>query len=425
MALLLALLFAMGLVNAQPPAAVSVKGDDSSLRSGCADDAPVVEHLAAGVPLKLRFALSGERVPCYKVAVEVGGRQIEGYLPVTAIAGLNSFDEGRRGAAWVSVSEALNAARNATTLDALKEPGGARPALPASDKIILAQAEQLILAAQPGKALAMLEPEIQKRRDPALLTMAGVAAWRADDGKRALEYWRESLDLAPDPGLANLYRRVQKEQTYDQSGEKLYGVRVVLRYDLDAVPVDTARGMVAAVDSAFGRVSEQLGCYAEEKIVAIVQSRDAYKKATETAEWSVGQYDGRIRVPMMGGQGMDARQQQVLAHETTHACLAMLGEWPSWLHEGMAQRLSGETLPPQAQALLADLAKAGQLPKLEALRGQWSSMDTQSARLAYWQALEAVNALYDNFGTDGVRNLMRNPERLAAVSAELDKRLGL
>jgi hypothetical protein len=255
--------------------------------------------------------------------------------------------------------------------------------------------------------------------------MAGVAAWRADEAKRALDYWRESLDLAPNPDLEKLYKRVEKERTNDQSGEKLYGVRVVLRYDAGTVPVDTARGMVTAVDSAFARVSAQLGCFAEEKIVTIIQSRDAYKKATDAAEWSGGQYDGRIRVPVMSGQQMDARQEQVLAHETTHACLAMLGEWPSWLHEGMAQKLSGETLRPQMRAQLAEMAKAGQLPKLEALRSGWSGLDAQHARLAYSLALEAVDALYENFGNDGVRNLMRNPERLPAISAELDKRLGL
>jgi tetratricopeptide (TPR) repeat protein len=425
MGLLLALLIAIGLMNAQTPAAVSVKEDGTALRSGCADDAPVMQQLAAGSPIELRFALSGETVPCYKVAVEVGGRQIEGYLPATAIAGLDSFDKGRKEAAWVTVNEALNAARNAASIEALKAPEGTRSSLPASAKVILAQADQLIEANQPGKALAMLEPEIQKRRDPAFLSMAGVAAWRADEAKRALEYWRESLDLAPNPDIEKLYRRVEKEQIHDQSGEKLYGVRVVLRYDADTVPVETARGMVKAVDSTFARVSEQLGCYAEEKIVTIIQSRNAYKKATDAAEWSGGQYDGRIRVPVMSGQQMDARQEQVLAHETTHACLAMLGEWPSWLQEGMAQKLSGETLPPQARAQLAELAKAGQLPKLEALRRGWSGLDTQSARLAYSLALEAVDALYDNFGTDGIRNLMRNPERLPAVSAELDKRLGL
>ena len=44
---------------------------------------------------------------------------------------------------------------------------------------------------------------------------------------------------------------------------------------------------------------------------------------------------------------------------------------------------------------------------------------------ALLQALAAVDALYENFGADGVRNLMRNPERLTSVTAELDRRLGL
>jgi hypothetical protein len=422
---LFALLLAGSVINAQASAAVHVKDDGTTLRSGCSADAPLVTSLPAGTPLKLRYALSGESVPCYKVAADVGGRQIDGYLPAAAIEGLDSFDKGRRDASWVTTSEELNAVRSGSSLAALKAPEGGRTPLPASAKVVLAQAEQLIEANQPGKAMAMLEPEIQKRRDPGLLAMAGLAAWRADEAKHALEYWRESLDLAPNPGLESLYKRVEKEQMNDQSGEKLYGVRVVLRYDAATVPTETARGMVNAVDSAFARVSAQLGCFAEEKIVTIIQSRDAYKKATDAAEWSGGQYDGRIRLPVMSGQQMDARQEQVLAHETTHACLAMLGEWPSWLHEGMAQKLSGETLRPEMRTQLAELAKAAQLPKLEMLRQGWSGMDAQHARLAYSLALEAVDALYENFGSDGVRNLMRNPERLAAVSAELDKRLGL
>jgi hypothetical protein len=405
--------------------AMSVKDDNTALRSGCSGDAPLVTTLPAGTPLKLRYALSGESVPCYKIAAEIGGRQIDGYLSAAAIEGLDTFDKARRDAAWVTTSEVLSAVRNTTSLDALKAPDGTRTPLPASAKVVLAQAEQLIGANQPGKALELVQGELRKRRDPAMLAMAGVAAWRADEAKHALEYWHESLELSPNPDLEKLVARVEKERTNDQSGEKLFGMRVVLRYDAATVPTDTARAMVNVVDSTFARVSQQLGCSAEEKIVTIIQSRDAYKKATDAAEWSGGQYDGRIRVPVMTGQQMDARQEQVLAHETTHACLAMLGEWPSWLHEGMAQRLSGETLPAASRAQLAQMAQAGQLPKLESLRQGWSGLDAQHARLAYSLALEAVEALYENFGNDGVRNLMRNPEQLPAISAELDKRLGL
>jgi hypothetical protein len=413
MGLLLALLLAL-----------SVKEDQAALRAACDAGSPVVATLTAGSPLTVRYVLMGD-TPCYKVTVDLRGTQIEGYLPATAIEGLEALDKSRRAAAWITTSEALSAVRRAQPLSALQAPSGSPAPLPASARVILAQAEQWIEASQPGKALTLLEPEIKKRRDPALLSMAGVAAWRADDPRQALDYWRESLDLAPNPGLEKLYQQVQKEQKNDHSSERMYGVRVVLRYDAGTVPVDTARAMVRVVDSTFARVSSQLGCAAEEKIVTIVQSRDAYQKATDAAEWSGGQYDGRIRVPAISGQQMNANAEQVLAHETTHACLAMLGEWPSWLHEGMAQKLSGEALAPASREKIAAMARADKLPKLEQLRQGWSQLDAEHATLAYALALAAVDALYENFGNDGVRNLMRNPDRLPAISAELDKRLGL
>src|SRR5262249_20714913 len=151
---------------------------------------------------------------------------------------------------------------------------------------------------EPRKALDLLEPEIKKRRDPGLLAMAGVAAWKADEGRRALEFWRESLEMSPNPALKGLYARVEQELANDQSKEKLYGTNVVLRFEDGGIPKDTARQMLAAVDAAYLRISQQLGCKAEEKIVTIVQSRDSYMKATNAAEWSGGLYDGRIRIPL-------------------------------------------------------------------------------------------------------------------------------
>src|ERR1019366_1351277 len=176
------------------------------------------------------------------------------------------------------------------------------PALKAGSGVhsVAERATQLIETSQPDKALEILEPEIRSRKDPGLLALAGVAAWRGDDSLRALELWRRSLDIQPNPDLEALYRRVDRETKGDQSAEKLYGVRVLLRYDNATVSPETARQMVGALDEEYARVSADLGCYAEERIVAIVQSREAYRKTTDAAEWNAGQYDGRIRVPVLG-----------------------------------------------------------------------------------------------------------------------------
>lgn len=396
--------------------AVSVKQDQTPLKNGCDADADVLAMLPAGAPLTIRFALAGQSVPCYKVAAETGGKTIEGYLPAAAMDGVDQFDKGVRDAAWLDMDAVLGTIKSSTAMASLT------PA--ASGTGLAGQATQLIEMSQPAKALALLEPEL-KKKDPNLLALAGVAAWRSDDSQRALELWHASLDLQPNPSLETLVRRVERETKGDQSNEKLYGTRVILRYESPAVSVETARGMVAVLDQEYSRIAGRLGCQAEERIVAIAQSPAAYRKTTDAAEWSGGQYDGRIRVPVFDGQQMDASMRRTLAHETTHACLTMLGRWPAWLQEGLAQEMSGDRVTLALQKKIEEWARAGKLPRLENLSQDWSRLDTEHALAAYALSLAAVEMIDQEFGSEAIGNLLRNPQRLAQIQVDLDKRLGL
>src|SRR5688500_17827174 len=79
-----------------PALAQSVKEDGVALRAGCSDTAEPVATLAKGTPVKLRYALAGQAVPCYAVTVEVEGKQVPGYLSAASLAGLEQFDAARR-----------------------------------------------------------------------------------------------------------------------------------------------------------------------------------------------------------------------------------------------------------------------------------------------------------------------------------------
>lgn len=392
--------------------AASVK-DTATLRSGCGADDDAIVTVRPGEPLTIRFRLAGEG--CYKVAAQVDGKPVEGYLPGAAIAGLDDFEKGLHDAPWMDVTKAIERA------------SAKMPALAAGANTlgIAADASRLIESSRPLKALELIEPELIKKRDPTLLALAGMAEWRADQSRTALDYWKESLALQPDPDLEKLYKRVEREVKNDQSADHLLGVRVMLRYDSAAVPVETARLMLGALDEQYARISAQLGCRAEERIVAIVQSSEAYRKTVDAAEWNGGQFDGRIRVPVLPGQAMDAATERIFAHETVHACLAMTGQWPVWLHEGLAQKLSGDTLSAAMKQKLAEFAQNRKLPRLENLGQDWSRLDTEHATLAYALALDGIETFYENYAGYGIANLLRNPDKLAAITADLDKRLGL
>src|SRR5208337_4476911 len=136
------------------------------------------------------------------------------------------------------------------------------------------------------------------------------------------------------------------------------------------------------------------GCPAEEKIVTIVQSREAFLKTTGAAEWSGGQYDGRIHVALLEGPKIGPMTRRALAHETVHACLTNIpsggAPWPAWLQEGLAQKLSGDRLTAESQAQLRNMVDSRAIPRLDSIGQNWSGFGAGRARIAYDLALAAA-----------------------------------
>ena len=394
--------------------AVTVKQDQAALRAGCGDDQPVLARLAAGTPVEIRFSLA-DGSACYKVQARAAGADVLGYVVGRDLAGLDEFERQRRGGQTVA---------DATSPSATPAPPP-RITMRTGDPL-LGRVSQLLQANQPREALDLLQPSLRQGKPNAdVLMAAGLAAYRADDLRSALDYWRESLAERPNAQLDALYKQVERESRADGSGDRLYGYRFQLRYEGAAVPADVARTMVAVLDEEFTRISAQLGCPANDRIPVIVQSREAYLRTTGAAAWSGGQYDGRIHIALVEGAAIGAQTRRVFAHEIVHACLANLGRWPSWLHEGIAQKLSGDVLDDSSRAELEQLIHGHAVPKLERLAESWSHMDAARARVAYHLALAAADALYDNYAAYGIGNLLRDPDRLPQVAAELDRKLGL
>ncbi|MGD0131100.1 MAG: hypothetical protein ABSE57_03595 [Bryobacteraceae bacterium] len=399
-------------------AAMAVRTDQTPLRSGCDSDATVVASLPGGTPVEVRFRLS-DGSDCFKVAATIDGKDVLGYVPATALTGLERYEQERASAASVDVLRALNPVV-AETRKAVAKTGD-----PALDR-----AQQLLEANQPAQALEQTQNALARHpRDPNVLVLAGFAAYRADQLRQALDYWKQALDIAPNDPLAAIYERVKREADADHSGDKLFGIHVALRYEGQALPPDTARAILAVLDDDYSNIAAQLGCTSDERIVAIVQSREAYLRSTGAAEWSGGQYDGRIHIAWTDGSQVGPAMQRALAHELVHACLTSIPSgarpWPAWLQEGLAQKLSGDRLPANVREQLRQLAQAHAIPKLENLQQNWSRMSTQNALAAYSLALAAADALYDNYASYGIRNVLTNPETLPRVTADLDAKLGL
>jgi len=399
-------------------AALSVKQDSTPLRAGCDADTSVTATLQAGTPVEIRFRLA-DGGDCFKIAATVDGKAVTGYVSSTALSNVEQFERQRASAASVEINQALTpvAAQSTSLLAQVSDPA-------------LNRAVQLIASNQPAQALDLLIPAVKRYpRNPNVLLLAGLASYRADLLRPAIDYWKQSLDLAPNDQLARIYDKVRREAESDRSSDKVYGLHFALRYEGQSLSADTARAMVSTLDEEFSRVSSQFGCSAAERITVIVQTRDAYLKASGAAEWSGGQYDGRIHIAMRDGDPVGPRMRRTLTHELIHACLANIASgskpWPAWLQEGLAQKFSGETLAAPDREQLRRLAEAHAIPRLENLRQDWSLLNIDNARVAYNLALAAVDALVDNYQVYGIRNIVNNPQSLQQITADLDRKLGL
>ena len=196
---------------------------------------------------------------------------------------------------------------------------------------------------------------------------------------------------------------------------RLLSSRFSFRYD-GAMNVEQARAMLGLLEEEFTRITAEIGCrFPGERIEVILQSRENYFRTSGAAEWSAGVFDGRVRVSIQS----PAQTRATASHELVHACLASTGDWPAWLHEGLAQKLSGQIVS-EAQR---KRVRGGGFPKLAQMNQTFAGMSAENASVAYAAAAMAVDLFYEHYRDMGVANLIRSPERLPAIAEDLDRKL--
>src|ERR1700734_1626332 len=88
-------------------AAMAVRTDQTPLRSGCDAADAVVASLPVGTPVEVRFRLS-DGSDCFKVAATIDGKDVLGYVPASALTGLERYEQERASAASVDTLRALS-----------------------------------------------------------------------------------------------------------------------------------------------------------------------------------------------------------------------------------------------------------------------------------------------------------------------------
>src|SRR3984885_14276369 len=87
-------------------AAMAVRTDQTPLRSGCEADDAVVASLPVGTAVEVRFRLS-DGSDCFKVAATIDGKDVLGYVPASALTGLERYEQERSLSGSADIGRAL------------------------------------------------------------------------------------------------------------------------------------------------------------------------------------------------------------------------------------------------------------------------------------------------------------------------------
>jgi tetratricopeptide (TPR) repeat protein len=309
-------------------------------------------------------------------------------------------------------------------------------------------------------------------RDPQLLFGAGVAAGLQGRDQEAISLLKEALQIEPglSPAAALLgellyrhgeldlaiktYERAlpgappsvavamrgrlsawREEASLPQNHEAIKDDRFTIGFD-GPVQQKLADRAVSVLGASFFRIGKVLGAYPSAPINVVLYSEKQFHDITGAPEWSVGGFDGQIRIPVRGAAQNPAEFDRVLTHELTHAMLKNIvsRNVPAWLNEGLAMYFEGR------DAALSErrLAAARLFVPLALLQTSFSRLNTAQAVVAYEESAFATRALVDRIGSAGLGQLLQDLDAgqtmdqalerfgitFAAWEAELAQRVG-
>lgn len=271
------------------------------------------------------------------------------------------------------------------------------------------------------QALSRLRPVLRdKQWAPDAYRLQGIIYYRREEMPRALEAWKQSLKLRPDPQLEKQLASLEREAEAAKGFRGEQSRRFILRYDREAgTHKNFGRDVLSALESMYDDVARTFHTFPREQIVVLLYPTESFYELTGAPSNVHGIFDGKIRVPAKGLTSLPPRLQITLRHELIHAFvyLKTRGRAPRWLQEGLAQWHTGQRsrAPRSAFRPLFEPRDGTALRRIEAgFRG------TPEQRTAsYAAAWLVVDVLERRYGAAGRDRLLQSLGRGNSITAAL------
>lgn len=229
------------------------------------------------------------------------------------------------------------------------------------------------------------------------LKQQALSLYRQNDLPGAQEQAQAALALRRDEELIGMLLRLRREievqRDYDGARTEKFTV-LFDGYEHEEIKVV----VLDILKEAYAGVGKALNHFPGEPVTVILYTGKDFSDVTRAPGWAGGMFgrsDGKIRLPVQNAAGRERLLRRVVTHEYVHALVHFLAPAaPLWLHEGLAQYLSGDRAVNAPQVIPLALLADG-FPQ-----------DARAAYAAYMVSLQAVSDLIEERGMPPLRRLL-------------------
>ena len=292
---------------------------------------------------------------------------------------------------------------------------------PDNSTILVYYSALLVRTGSAAQALSYAQRAVHAApQSPDAYTMLGYAQFASDRTKEAVDSWKRSLGLRPDPAVRQLLAKAEREQTVESEFSQGESSHFVLHYEGKQTSEVFRGQIIAALESDYDDLSRDLGSPPRDSILVTLYTEQAFFDVTHAPTWSGAINDGKLRIPVSGLNSMTSELARVLKHELAHSFITQLsgGRCPPWLHKGIAQLLEPKSLGGEGRQLAA-LFKAQQNIPLNALEGSFMNFSGVQAYVAYAESLAAVSYINETYGMSDIQRLLQRLSQGNSTEAAL------
>jgi Flp pilus assembly protein TadD len=218
------------------------------------------------------------------------------------------------------------------------------------------------------------------------LYLLGEAALQEDRYEEAIDLWRRSLELKPDPQVSERLERARRLLEAERDFQTSEAGRFSLKFDGDQASPSLATEILEFLEQSHTDLTARLAHEPQTPIRVTLYSRESFLRATDSPDWVGGLFDGELRIPIGGLTRLNSAVRRVLIHELAHCFVASRsgGRAPDWVQEGFAQVMEGLNGRKDRERLARSCATLGPegcpaqfpypaaLSRVEFLLGRWS-----------------------------------------------------